>query len=51
MSNESAKPTSMGLIGMRERAALLGAELDVMSNGDGTTVEAIVPKTAREYAR
>jgi signal transduction histidine kinase len=51
MSSDGGKRIGMGLIGMRERAALLGAELDVMSNGDGTTVEAIVPKTAREYAR
>lgn len=39
----------MGLLGMRERAVLLGGELDVTSNGDqGTTVTAVVPRAAKE---
>jgi signal transduction histidine kinase len=40
--------TGMGLLGMRERAVLLGGELQVIRNsGEGTTVKAIVPPRAQ----
>jgi two-component system sensor histidine kinase UhpB len=39
----------MGVMGMKERAVLLGGELDIISNGSGgTTVKAVVPRTAKE---
>ena len=39
----------MGMMGMRERAVLMGGELDVSSNGSGgTTVKAVVPEAAKE---
>jgi signal transduction histidine kinase len=39
----------MGVMGMRERAVLLGGELDIISNGSGgTTVKAVVPRAAKE---
>jgi signal transduction histidine kinase len=38
----------MGLLGMQERAALLGGQLDVTSDGGyGTTVKAIFPKAVQ----
>jgi len=41
----------MGMMGMRERAVLLGGELDVTSNGSGgTIVKAVFPTAARESA-
>ncbi len=41
----------MGMMGMHERAVLLGGELDVTSNGSGgTTVKAVVPRAAKEIA-
>ncbi len=41
----------MGMMGMRERAVLLGGELDVSTGGSGgTTVKAVVPKAAKEIA-
>jgi signal transduction histidine kinase len=41
----------MGMLGMHERAVLLGGELDVTSDGDtGTTVKAVVPRAAKEIA-
>ncbi|HEY4027032.1 MAG TPA: sensor histidine kinase [Candidatus Dormibacteraeota bacterium] len=41
----------MGMMGMHERAVLLGGELDVSSNGiGGTTVKAVVPRAAKENA-
>lgn len=41
----------MGMMGMRERAVLLGGELDVTSSGSGgTTVKAVVPRAAKEIA-
>jgi two-component system sensor histidine kinase UhpB len=41
----------MGMMGMRERAVLLGGELDVTSSGSGgTTVKAVVPRAAKENA-
>ena len=47
---EAANPTSYGLEGMRERAALLGARLEVGSlPGSGTTVRLLVP-TSRLFA-
>jgi signal transduction histidine kinase len=39
-----ARPMSFGLVGMAERAALLGAHLDVSSQvGEGTTITVTVP--------
>ena len=39
----------MGVMGMRERAVLLGGELDVISSsGEGNTVRAVVPGAAKE---
>jgi signal transduction histidine kinase len=39
----------MGVMGMRERAVLMGGELDVTSQGgEGTTVTAVVPRAAKE---
>lgn len=39
----------MGMMGMRERAVLLGGALDITSDGSGgTTVRAVVPKAAKE---
>jgi two-component system, NarL family, sensor histidine kinase UhpB len=39
----------MGVMGMRERAVLLGGALDIISNGSGgTTVKAVVPRAAKE---
>jgi signal transduction histidine kinase len=49
-SNGSRRP-GMGMMGMRERAVLLGGELNVISDGGtGTTVKAVVPRAARENA-
>ena len=42
----------MGVMGMRERAVLMGGELDVTSQGgEGTTVTAVVPGAAKENTR
>jgi len=39
----------MGVMGMRERAVLLGGELDISSSGsDGTTVKAVIPRPPEE---
>jgi signal transduction histidine kinase len=49
--SEGPRRPGMGLLGMYERAALLGGELDVISGGgEGTTVKATVPKAAKESA-
>ena len=41
----------MGMMGMRERAVLLGGELDVISSGSGgTTIKAVVPGAAKEIS-
>ncbi|MDQ6837598.1 MAG: GAF domain-containing sensor histidine kinase [Actinomycetota bacterium] len=41
---EAARPMSFGLVGLAERAALLGAHLDVSSRiGEGTTITVTVP--------
>ncbi len=42
---EAAAP-SLGLVGMRERARLLGGTFDVHSSGTGTTIEAVLPLDA-----
>ena len=48
---EGGRRQGMGMMGMRERAVLLGGELDVTSNGSGgTTVKAVVPRAAKESA-
>ncbi len=45
------RPTSYGLEGMRERASLLGARLEVHSvPGSGTTVRLLVPTARLEAA-
>jgi signal transduction histidine kinase len=38
----------VGLQGMRERARQLGGSLEIHSDTDGTTVEAILPLAAEE---
>jgi two-component system, NarL family, sensor histidine kinase UhpB len=46
---DGGRRQGMGMMGMRERAVLLGGELDVTSNGSGgTTVRAVFPRTAKE---
>jgi signal transduction histidine kinase len=46
---DGVRRPGMGLVGMRERAVLLGGELEVSSNSQGgTTVRAVVPHTTRE---
>jgi two-component system sensor histidine kinase UhpB len=46
---DGGRRQGMGMMGMRERAVLLGGELDVISSGSGgTTVKAVVPKAAKE---
>jgi two-component system, NarL family, sensor histidine kinase UhpB len=48
---DAARRQGMGMLGMRERAVLLGGELDVTSNGrGGTTVKAVFPMAAKESA-
>jgi len=47
-ADDPARPSSFGLLGMRERMAALGGRLTVEgSAGAGTTVTARVPRTAR----
>jgi signal transduction histidine kinase len=49
--NDGVRRQGMGMLGMHERAVLLGGELDVTSNGNGgTTVRAVVPGAAKEIA-
>jgi two-component system sensor histidine kinase DegS len=44
-----ARRPSLGLVGMRERAALLGGEVDIQSSpGQGTLVEAKIPLQSTE---
>jgi len=46
---DGGRRQGMGMMGMRERAVLLGGELDVMSRGSGgTTVKTVVPTAAKE---
>jgi two-component system sensor histidine kinase UhpB len=48
---DGSRRPGMGVMGMRERAALLGGRLDVTSNGvRGTTVKAVLPRAAKESA-
>jgi two-component system sensor histidine kinase UhpB len=48
---DGGRRQGMGTMGMRERAVLLGGELDVTSNGSGgTTVKGVFPKAAKEIA-
>ena len=43
--NIEQSKTTLGLIGLRERAVSLGGELEIESQiGKGTTISAIVPK-------
>jgi signal transduction histidine kinase len=45
VSSETLRAGGMGMLGMRERAVLLGGRLTVESRpGEGTTVQAIVPE-------
>ena len=49
--DDGGRRQGMGMMGMRERAVLLGGELDVTSDGgEGTTVKAVVPNAAKEIA-
>ena len=43
---ESGAETGVGLAGMRERMKELNGKLEIRSNGHGTTVRAIVPRSA-----
>jgi two-component system sensor histidine kinase DegS len=43
MSSADERMTGLGLIGMRERATLLGGELEVEDRAAGTTIRAIFP--------
>lgn len=46
-SSETLSIGGMGVLGMRERAVLLGGQLTVESNpGEGTTIRAVVPTAA-----
>jgi two-component system NarL family sensor kinase len=46
-TTQRLSPSGLGLIGMRERAAIVGGTLHVRSNpDDGTTVEAVLPLAA-----
>jgi len=48
-ASDGVRRQGMGMMGMRERAVLLGGELDVISNGSGgTIVKAVVPTSAKE---
>jgi two-component system, NarL family, sensor histidine kinase UhpB len=50
-ASDGERRQGMGMLGMRERAVLLGGELDVISNGSGgTTVKAVVPRSAKEIS-
>ena len=50
-AGDGERRQGMGMMGMRERAVLLGGELDVISNGSGgTTVKAVVPRAAKEIS-
>ena len=50
-AGDGERRKGMGMMGMRERAVLLGGELDVISNGSGgTTVKAVVPRAAKEIS-
>lgn len=45
VDTHEARPVGMGTVGMKERALLLGGQLQIVSRlGDGTTVRAIFPK-------
>ncbi len=47
--SDGPKRQGMGVIGMRERAVLIGGDLDVTSQGgEGTTVTAVVPSAVKE---
>lgn len=47
-----ARTSGFGLIGMRERAELLGGQLEIISSpGEGTTVIAVLPSRRAEVAR
>ena len=44
----SSGRSGLGLASMRQRAEEIGGRLDVTSNGSGTTVQALLPRTAGE---
>jgi signal transduction histidine kinase len=44
---ETSAETGVGLTGMRERIHELNGELQIESDGHGTTLRAIVPRPAR----
>jgi len=49
VTSDGSRRHGMGVMGMRERAVLLGGELDITSQGgEGTTVTAVVPGAAKE---
>jgi len=48
---DDARPVGAGILGMRERAALLGGELSIRSGCGGTTVIANFPKEVLNWQR
>jgi len=51
LGTDGSRRSGMGVMGMRERAVLLGGELNVTSDGtEGTTVTAVVRGLAKENA-
>jgi len=51
LGTDGSRRPGMGVMGMRERAVLLGGELNVTSDGtEGTTVTAVVRGLAKENA-
>jgi signal transduction histidine kinase len=43
----SGTRVGVGLAGMRERIREQGGQFNITSNGDGTTIEVSLPRTAR----
>jgi PAS domain S-box-containing protein len=51
-ADEESRPSALGLLGMRERALVLGGEVTVVGvPGSGTTVTARLPRESARHAR